>query len=102
MMINRRGLLGGLITALSAPAIIRTPGILMPVKPAPQFEYVTYEIGYFLERDGTPMALTSELRDAMNRGLALSMMQTKLNIQASVLFRVGDDCHGTSQRSIVG
>lgn len=29
---NRRGFLGGLIAALSAPAIIRTPGLLMPVR----------------------------------------------------------------------
>lgn len=27
---NRRGLLGGLLVALAAPAIIRTPGLLMP------------------------------------------------------------------------
>ena len=32
MMLRRRGLLGGLL-ALAAPAIIRTPGLLMPVKP---------------------------------------------------------------------
>lgn len=29
---NRRGFLGGLLT-LAAPAIIRTPGLLMPVRP---------------------------------------------------------------------
>lgn len=29
---NRRGFLGGLITSLAAPAIIRTPGLLMPIK----------------------------------------------------------------------
>jgi hypothetical protein len=28
---NRRGLLGGLLATLAAPAIIRTPGLLMPV-----------------------------------------------------------------------
>jgi hypothetical protein len=32
---NRRGFLGSLITALAAPAIIRTPGLLMAVKPLP-------------------------------------------------------------------
>ena len=32
MMLNRRGLLG---FALAAPAIIRVPGLLMPVKPLP-------------------------------------------------------------------
>lgn len=33
-MISRRGLLGGLF-AITAPAIIRTPGLLMPVRPIP-------------------------------------------------------------------
>lgn len=28
---NRRGFLGGMLAALAAPAIIRTPGLLMPV-----------------------------------------------------------------------
>ena len=32
-MISRRGLLGSLAVALAAPAIIRSPGLLMPVKP---------------------------------------------------------------------
>lgn len=34
-MITRRGALGGLLGLLAAPAIIRTPGLLMPVKAAP-------------------------------------------------------------------
>lgn len=29
---NRRGFLGGLLTTLAAPAIVRTPGLLMPVR----------------------------------------------------------------------
>ena len=33
MMLARRGFLGGLGALLAAPAIIRTPGLLMPVKP---------------------------------------------------------------------
>jgi hypothetical protein len=31
--VNRRGFLGGLLVALAAPVVIRTPGLLMPVKP---------------------------------------------------------------------
>ncbi len=31
---NRRGLLGGMLAGLAAPAIIRTPGLLMPVRMA--------------------------------------------------------------------
>lgn len=32
-MISRRGILGGLLAGLAAPVIIRTPGLLMPIKP---------------------------------------------------------------------
>lgn len=35
-MISRRSILTGLLSTLAAPAIIRTPGLLMPVKPAPR------------------------------------------------------------------
>jgi len=31
---NRRGFLTGIIAAAAAPAIIRTPGLIMPIKPA--------------------------------------------------------------------
>ena len=31
-MISRRGLITGLIALVAAPAIIRTPGLLMPIK----------------------------------------------------------------------
>ena len=31
---NRRGFLTGIIAACVAPAIIKTPGLLMPIKPA--------------------------------------------------------------------
>lgn len=34
-MLKRRTLFGGMLAALAAPAIIRTPGLLMPVKPIP-------------------------------------------------------------------
>ena len=33
MTISRRGFLGSIIAAACAPAIIRTPGLLMPIKP---------------------------------------------------------------------
>lgn len=42
---NRRGFLGGLLTALAAPAIIRTPGLLMAVRAVPNAtEQWTYEV----------------------------------------------------------
>ncbi len=31
--LSRRGLLAGIIAAVAAPVIIRTPGLLMPIKP---------------------------------------------------------------------
>jgi len=34
-MITRRGLVGGLLALVATPAIIRTPGLLMPVRPVP-------------------------------------------------------------------
>jgi hypothetical protein len=34
MNLSRRSLIGGIIAAAVAPAIIRTPGLIMPIKPA--------------------------------------------------------------------
>lgn len=41
-MIHRRGFLTGLGALLAAPAIIRTPGLLMPVRPAlvPRYDMI--------------------------------------------------------------
>lgn len=36
-MIRRRSLMGGLLAMPAMPAIIRTPGLLMMIKPLPQF-----------------------------------------------------------------
>lgn len=36
MAIGRRGLFGGLAVMLAAPAIIRTPGLLMPISVVPE------------------------------------------------------------------
>lgn len=47
-MLRRRGFLGGMLAALAAPAIIRTPGLLMPVKPV--WTYKEYALGYSIER----------------------------------------------------
>ncbi len=33
MSLSRRSLFGGLLATLAAPAIVRTPGLLMPVNP---------------------------------------------------------------------
>lgn len=44
-MLSRRGLIGGLV-ALAAPAIIRSPGLLMPIKPLPELDYYKVEWPY--------------------------------------------------------
>jgi hypothetical protein len=37
MLLARRGLIGGTLALLAAPAIIRTPGLLMPIR-SPRFQ----------------------------------------------------------------
>ena len=39
-MLNRRALFGGLLATLAAPAIIRTPGLLMQVKAVKPTDYM--------------------------------------------------------------
>lgn len=46
-MIARRGFLSGITAFLAAPAIIRTPGLLMPVRPAIILNEV--EIDFFVD-----------------------------------------------------
>lgn len=50
---NRRGLLVGLAAAVAAPAVIRIPGLLMPVKsmviPAPTMPEVLAKMASFME-----------------------------------------------------
>lgn len=43
-MITRRGFLGGIIAACAAPPIIRTPGLLMPVKPLVTAQSIGWEV----------------------------------------------------------
>ena len=49
MVIGRRGLIVGATAFLGAPAIIRTPGLLMPIRPLPfqtlllQYDFHTRE-----------------------------------------------------------
>ena len=49
---RRRSFLGGLIVALAAPAIIRTPGLLMPVRPVvmrPEFGFTSADLSITIE-----------------------------------------------------
>ena len=43
---TRRAFLTGAITALAAPAIIRTAGLIMPIRPAPIICPLTFEQYY--------------------------------------------------------
>jgi hypothetical protein len=43
-MTTRRGFMGGLIGSLiAAHAVIRTPGLLMPIKPYPEIGWLPYD-----------------------------------------------------------
>lgn len=44
MNLSRRGLLAGIIAAAAAPVIIRTPGLLMPIKPLRQGRFTREEL----------------------------------------------------------
>ena len=50
MMLARRGFLGGLGALLAAPAIIRTPGLLMPVKAVPARPLLTLTLDDYANR----------------------------------------------------
>lgn len=53
-MLNRRSFVSGLLVALAAPAIVRTPGLLMPVKPlVVPMPYEGYGGGFSILRNGT-------------------------------------------------
>ena len=41
---NRRSLIGGLAVILTAPAVIRTPGLLMQVRPRRMFTVADFEL----------------------------------------------------------
>lgn len=79
-MISRRGFIGAL---LAAPAIIRSPGLLMPIKPVIEslweeclvafdpalgpdattiglYQYQTYSIGYVILNDDVERGLSAE------------------------------------------
>lgn len=43
---NRRGFLTGIIAACAAPAIIRTPGLIMPIKPIKPIDLTTVGISH--------------------------------------------------------
>lgn len=60
MVLHRRGFVGGLLV-LSVPAIVRTPGLLMPisafVRPLQIVDTGDYLTGLYLEKFRTEMAL---------------------------------------------
>lgn len=79
-VISRRSILAGLV-ALAVPAIIRTPGLLMPVKvleTTPQFTKVVYRfIAHFSSGDivneiPMPPEFVAALNAGMKRGEILS------------------------------
>lgn len=93
-MIQRRGFLAGLGALLAAPAIIRTPGLIMPVKAAlvsPGLHSVgssavilpTAGIGqtFFLENRGTMILFVGGSAVAPGETIALTGTQTRLGLR---------------------
>jgi len=82
MILSRRGLLGAF---LAAPAIIRTPGLLMPVKrhldlteittfnvlmpPNPLLEDLEFEVTDYIMRTSLPVGVWRELNQLAERTL---------------------------------
>lgn len=72
-MLDRRGFLSGLAAALCAPAIIRTPGLLMPVKmPNPLYHVINLKfhgsrqpVTFLANSDGPMTASEVEMRLAI-------------------------------------
>ncbi len=68
MSIDRRGFLTGIIAACAAPVIVRTTGLLMPIKPAlivePRgFMSLFYdEAGNLVTADGKPLPMIIDIR----------------------------------------
>jgi hypothetical protein len=81
MSISRRGFLGGIVAALAAPAIIRTPGLLMPVKRAlivePDSAWVQAE---FRSRLGNGVIGACEIGDEL-RAITMRAFVPKLHVQ---------------------
>ena len=66
---TRRGFLGGLLVALAAPAIVRTPGLLMPVKPVlPTWQ--SYSLGYTVRRPPLLLMPGYQVKEFLGAGYA--------------------------------
>ena len=92
-MLSRRGFFGGLIATLAAPAIIRTPGLLMAVKPLPPFGFsfstrdLTLVIEAFEERYLRPTA--QKLADQLIEPTIYGTGPMALRNPADGLFHIG-------------
>ena len=68
-MTTRRGFLGGLIGSLiAAPAVIRTPGLLMPIKPYPEIGWLPYDNALNAESLEIMMI---EIKNSMTRAMMI-------------------------------
>lgn len=75
---NRRGFLGGLIAAIAAPAVITTPGLLMPVS---TLAFPTYGPGNGML---TPEMIAAEfnrkMRSRVPSGFASTVVQSHVDV----------------------
>lgn len=68
MSFSRRALFGGLVAIIAAPAIIRTPGLLMPIKPLyPSSDFLWLEHATGRERVPLDGDLFNDMARAMFR-----------------------------------
>lgn len=86
MVIGRRGFLGGLLgTSLVAPAIIRTPGLIMPVRP-PRLKWTASCVVHDIE--------SLDIREAPNGHAYLFSYGVPIGYLTNITVELGT-AHGT-------
>lgn len=85
---NRRGFLAGIIAAAAAPAIIRTPGLIMPIKPA------LLEIGAEINTWGPTLLTHPELTRH-----ALAILHQKLRFMTNIYAESAMIIHGVPREA---
>lgn len=86
-MINRRGLVTGLISFVAAPAIVRAQS-LMPVKTIPPATYSTYKIGDWISICEPNVSLPSGLHLGSYRITSVSEDRRSIGLGGGVLMHL--------------
>jgi hypothetical protein len=98
---NRRGFLGGLLATLAAPAIIRTSGLLMPVRGLRQCLPPPLVVNYDLVYE-PPSARLREICELLSRPneILKDMVWVRSVLNAPVVVRVESTLAGVAWRRI--